>query len=253
MLMTGTGDTEDSRAEREIAHGRQLAQEDVERTWGWGTAAGKLRARRRAKLIAAGAGLVEGKRALELGCGTGLFTSMFAETGAELVAVDISPDLLAMARERELPQGKVLFLEKRFEDCEIDGPFDAVIGSSVLHHLDLKEALSHILDLLVPAGILSFAEPNMLNPQIFLERRFRGSTWTSHISPDETAFVRWKLAKQMRVAGFEAVSITPFDWLHPSTPAACIGLVSSAGSAVEKIPAAREFAGSLHIIGRRPA
>jgi 2-polyprenyl-3-methyl-5-hydroxy-6-metoxy-1,4-benzoquinol methylase len=252
-MAKGNGSPTIGRAEREIAHGRLLAQEDVERTWGWGTPAGKLRAQRRAELIASGAGLEEGKLALEIGCGSGLFTSMFAETGATLVAVDISPDLLEMARARGLPEDRVTFAEKRFEECDLEGPFDAVIGSSVLHHLELAQALQQIFDLLTPGGVVSFAEPNMLNPQVFLERRFRGASWMSHISPDETAFVRWKLAAQLRAAGFQEVSITPFDWLHPSTPSACIGLVKIVGALVERLPAAREFAGSLHIVGRRPS
>ncbi|MCX7681740.1 MAG: methyltransferase domain-containing protein, partial [Anaerolineae bacterium] len=111
------------RAKHEIEHGRRLAQGDTERIWGWGTPAGQVRARRRAELIAAGARLGPGIYALEIGCGTGLFTEMFARTGATLVAVDISPDLLERAQRRGLPAGQVLFLAKRFEECEVEGPF----------------------------------------------------------------------------------------------------------------------------------
>ena len=50
------------------------------------------------------------------------------------MAVDLSEELLESARERGLEN--VTFLAKNFEDCEVDGPFDAVIGSSILHHLD---------------------------------------------------------------------------------------------------------------------
>jgi 2-polyprenyl-3-methyl-5-hydroxy-6-metoxy-1,4-benzoquinol methylase len=40
------------------------------------------------------------KRALEIGCGTGMFTEMFAQTGAGILAVDISSDLLEAAGKR---------------------------------------------------------------------------------------------------------------------------------------------------------
>src|SRR5438270_13417090 len=83
-----------TRAKHEILHGRKLALGHAETTWGWGTPAGKLRADRRAELIARGARLCPGMRALEIGCGTGLFTEWFARTGADIIAVDISPDLL---------------------------------------------------------------------------------------------------------------------------------------------------------------
>src|ERR1700676_2425705 len=90
------------RADREIKHGEWLAVHDTEVVWGWGTPAGRIRARRRADLIIAGAALSPGKRVLEIGCGTGMFTEMFAASGATIIAVDISPELLKKARARGL-------------------------------------------------------------------------------------------------------------------------------------------------------
>ena len=92
---------------------------------------------------------------------------------------------------------------------------------------------------------MSFAEPNMLNPQVFLERRFR--KFFSSVSSDETAFIRWKLEKELVKSGFKDVQITPFDWLHPSTPEPIIGAIMKAGQLLEKIPGIREISGSLFI------
>jgi SAM-dependent methyltransferase len=241
------------RTEDEIAHGRILALGDTEWIWGWDTPAGRQRAERRAGLIARGARLGPGKKALEIGCGTGLFTEIFAETGAQVVAVDLSPDLLEKARARELRPDRVQFLEAPFEDCGIHGPFDAIIGSSVLHHLDITAALAKIYQLLKPGGIMSFAEPNMLNPQVFMERRFRSfRKWFWYISPDETAFIRGQLRNLLVNAGFQNIDITPFDWLHPATPQPMIGLIHRLGLILEGLPGIREFAGSLYIRGVRP-
>jgi len=240
------------RGKREIEHGQLLARGDPERTWGWKTAAGQVRARRRAEVISRSAGLGPGVLALEVGCGTGMFTEWFARTGARLVAVDISAELLQQAHTRNLPPSQVRFLEKRFEDCDVDGPFDAVIGSAVLHHLEIEEALDRIYRLLKPGGVMSFAEPNLLNPQVFIERKFTFlRPWLSYVSPDETAFVRWKLHALLEKAGFVDIAITPFDWLHPATPAFLIGPISGAGRVLEKTPLLREFAGSVHIRCRR--
>jgi SAM-dependent methyltransferase len=236
---------------REIQHGQWLAGHETERVWGWGTPAGKLRATRRAALVAEGAELAPGARALEIGCGTGLFTEAFAMTGAAIVAVDISPELLEIAKQRGLPADRVTFIAKPFEDCAVDGPFDAVIGSSVLHHLDVELALSRIYQLLNPGGILSFAEPNYLNPQVFLERKLRFLPIFAYTSPDEIAFVRWSLAKKLRAAGFTDISITAFDWLHPHVPAKAISTVLKLQTALEWTPLVREFAGSLYIKARR--
>jgi 2-polyprenyl-3-methyl-5-hydroxy-6-metoxy-1,4-benzoquinol methylase len=241
------------RTEHEIQHGEWLAARDTEKIWGWDTPAGRLRAERRATLVAQGAQLKPGDHVLEIGCGTGMFTEIFAASGATIVAVDLSKDLLDKARARNLPKERVVFVEKPFEECDVDGPFDAVIGSSVLHHLEIDVALRRILELLKPGGFLSFAEPNMLNPQVFMERHFQFLPIFAYTSPDETAFVRWSFARKLRSVGFADVTITPFDWLHPHTPPALIPTVKGLGGAIESIPLCREFSGSLYICGRRPS
>ena len=238
------------RTENELKHGRKLATEGAEEIWGWGTPAGRKRASRRAALIAEGACLCSGMRVLEVGCGTGNFTERFAKYGAELLAVDLSPDLLEIARARNLPEDEVRFAEQRFEECDVDGPFDAVIGSSVLHHLDLNVAVKRMLKLLKPGGRISFAEPNMLNPQVFMERKFR--SMFPNVSPDETAFVRWRMKRVLSSVGFVDLSVVPLDWLHPAVPEKLIRVTSGIGCVLERIPVVREFAGSLYIRARKP-
>jgi 2-polyprenyl-3-methyl-5-hydroxy-6-metoxy-1,4-benzoquinol methylase len=238
----------DERHVHELEHGRYLAASTAEEVWGWGTPAGQRRAKRRAGLILQGAEVGPSSRVLEIGCGTGLFTEMFTAAGGHITAIDISPDLLALARERRLPS--VEFLEKSFETWEAGEQFDAVIGSSVLHHLDMQLALPKIVQLLKPGGRISFAEPNMLNPQIYCERHFR--RFFPQVSPDETAFVRTRLGKTLERAGLQSVSIQPFDWLHPATPPFLIGAVSTIGRVCETVWPVKEFAGSLHIRAARP-
>jgi 2-polyprenyl-3-methyl-5-hydroxy-6-metoxy-1,4-benzoquinol methylase len=235
------------RAQHEIEHGKKLVSRGAELTWGWGSPAGQVRARRRGALIAQAAGIGPGSKVLEIGCGTGLFTEMLAATGAQIVAVDISPDLIEQARQRGLPPDRVRFLAKSFEDCGVDGPFDAVVGSSVLHHLEFAPALKRILELLRPGGVLAFAEPNMLNPQIFVQKNIPAIKRLLGDSPDETAFVRRRLKSLLQTTGFDHVEITPIDWLHPATPGPLIGAVSKLGQLFEKTPLVREFSGSLLI------
>jgi 2-polyprenyl-3-methyl-5-hydroxy-6-metoxy-1,4-benzoquinol methylase len=241
------------RAKHEIKHSKILSLSDPELIWNWNTPAGRLRAKRRVELITKGGGLGPGVRALEIGCGTGMFTEMFASSGANLVAIDISSDLLKKAQARNLPPDRALFLEKRIEDYDTDGSFDAVIGSSVLHHLDIETALTKIYTLLRPGGFMCFTEPNMLNPQVFIERKFKfllPCLW--YVSADETAIVRWKFCDLLIKTGFEKIEIMPFDWLHPATPLPLIRLIGNIGKLLENTPVLREFAGSLYIQCRRP-
>jgi SAM-dependent methyltransferase len=179
-----------------------------------------------------------------------MFTEMFAKTGARIVAVDLSPDLLMSARSRGLPQGQVKFVQARIEDWSSDDLYDAVIGSSVLHHLDLRAALNKMFELLRPGRFLAFAEPNMLNPQVFTERRFR--RYFPYVSEDETAFVRWRLRRALEDAGFTNVRIEPFDWLHPATPKRLIPFVRKCSHGLERLWPVREFAGSLLIEAQKP-
>ena len=83
---------------------------------------------------------------------------------------------------------------------------------------------------------------------------FMIQTWIKRLlgdSPDETAFVRWKLRSLLEMIGYEKVRITPFDWLHPMTPRLLIGPVALMGRLLEKVPLLREFSGSLLIEARR--
>lgn len=240
------------RARHEIEHGKKLLEMDAEMTWGWGSPAGIKRAIRRGGMISDAARLDSDRRVLEVGCGTGLFTEMLARSGAEILAVDISEDLLVHARRRGLSEEKVRFLAEPFEQCDVYGPFDAVVGSSVLHHLEVEVSLRKIFSLLSPGGSMVFAEPNMLNPQIFVQKNIPFIKKFLGDSPDETAFVRWSLKNLLETIGFVDVRITPVDWLHPHTPKSLIPSVAWMGRLLEKTPLVREFSGSLLIQARRP-
>jgi SAM-dependent methyltransferase len=241
------------RARREIEFGRNLAQQDTEVIWGWGTPAGRRRAARRGQLVSEAAGLRPAMSVLEIGCGTGLFTEIFSKSGATILAVDISSELLEQARARGLPTDRVEFHCARFEDLADVGPFDAVVGSSILHHLDLGRAIPVIFKALKPGGVMAFAEPNWLNPQVWAERKLPFVRARSHVSPDEGAILRWQFAGRLKRAGFVDVHIRPFDWLHPATPERLIPLVRRVGLVLERLPLMLEFSGSVLIRAKRPS
>ncbi len=157
------------RIQNEVQHGEKIANNAVN-IWGWGTPAGKARADRRVSYFIQHGVMTAGKKVLEIGCGTGEFTKRIAQTGADITAVDISPDLLEIARETT-PNVNVSFHIQNVGKLDFeDGSFDVVIGSSILHHLDLNPAIKEIYRVLKRGGGIVFTEPNMLNPQIWLER-----------------------------------------------------------------------------------
>ena len=83
------------RIAKEIQHGRFLAEHGAGEIWNWESPAGKLRWARRVKMLSKH--LRPGMSVLELGCGTGSFTRELARSGAEIVAIDVSPELLEIA------------------------------------------------------------------------------------------------------------------------------------------------------------
>ena len=188
-----------------------------------------------------------GSEVLELGCGTGYFTKEIIKTGAKVTAIDISLDLLAVAR-KEVGAPNVVFMEENaYRMTFPDNHFDYIIGSSVLHHLDIPKALSEMFRVLKPGGRIAFTEPNMMNPQIAVQKNVPYVKRKLGDSPDETAFFRWRLSKQLRSYGFVDIAIRPFDFLHPATPVKMIPLISSIGLSIEKCPIIKEISGSLFI------
>ncbi len=238
------------RIENEIAHGKKLLAEGAESIWNWESPAGKKRANRRADFFIDLAKVKKGDKVLEIGCGTGLFTRKFYEaTKADITAIDISEDLLDEAR-KLLPNANFM-VDDAMKLSFADNTFEVVFGSSVLHHLEFDASLNEIMRVLKPGGRMIFAEPNMINPQILIQKNIPFIKKWLGDSPDETAIVRWKFATLLRSKGFKKVVIFPYDFLHPVVPKFLIGTVDSLGKIIEKIPLAKEIAGSVIIYAEK--
>jgi ubiquinone/menaquinone biosynthesis C-methylase UbiE len=235
----------DDRIKHEIEHGKFLASNGAGEIWNWESPAGKFRWSRRVKMLTEF--IRPGSALLELGCGTGYFTKEIAKTGANITAIDISPELLAIAK-NNVSHANVAFIEENAYNMTFDdNRFDYVIGSSVLHHLNIEKAISEIYRILKDGGIIAFTEPNMMNPQIALQKNIPYIKRKLGDSPDETAFFRWKISKLLKKQGFKKVEIGTFDFLHPAIPPAYIKVITSIGDFCEKCPILKEIAGSIFI------
>jgi len=233
------------RIAKEIHHGRFLAKHGAGEIWNWEGPAGKMRLARRVKMLSNHLG--PGMSVLELGCGTGYFTRELARSGAHIVAVDVSPELLEMARADCSAKNVRYEIQNACALSYPDAAFDSVVGSSVLHHLEIKEAVREIHRVLKPRGTIYFTEPNMLNPQIAIQKNVPWIKRKLGDSPDETALFRWPVRRLLEETGFRDVRIEPFDFLHPKTPASLIGGVNALGRFLERMPVVSEFAGSIYI------
>lgn len=77
-----------------------------------------------------------GMRLLDAGCGTGALAVEAAKRGADVFAIDLSPTLVNLARERtpsDLGAGRITFLSGDMFDPSL-GEFDFVVGMDSLIH-----------------------------------------------------------------------------------------------------------------------
>jgi SAM-dependent methyltransferase len=114
----------------------------------------------RVPLVAAVAS-VSPRRVLEVGCGWGELAEWIArETDAEVVATDLSPRMVELARERGV--------DARLADVQVlpfaNGEFDVVVAAWMLYHVpDLDRAFTEIARVLRPGGVLVCATNSRLH------------------------------------------------------------------------------------------
>jgi 2-polyprenyl-3-methyl-5-hydroxy-6-metoxy-1,4-benzoquinol methylase len=194
------------RVAKEVQHGRFLADHGAGEIWNWESPAGRLRWARRVKMLSSH--LKPGMTVLELGCGAGYFTQELARSGADIVAIDVSPELLEIARANCSAPNVRYQIQNAHALSYAEAVFDSVVGSSVLHHLEIEEGLREIYRVLKPMGTIYFTEPNMLNPQIAIQKNIPWIKRRLGDSPDETAFVRWPLWRLLEQTGYREVRIS---------------------------------------------
>ncbi|MHB1137356.1 MAG: class I SAM-dependent methyltransferase [Microthrixaceae bacterium] len=126
---------------------------------------------------------------LEIGCGDNAEAWDLAGRGLSVTSIDISPVAVEAARSRAADEGltRLRFEEMNAEALTFaDGSFDAVIGSGILHHLDLALGVPEVARVLRPGGVAVFLEPLGLNPALRAYRRVTPGERT----PDEHPLLR---------------------------------------------------------------
>jgi len=112
--------------------------------------------------------LPPGSRILDVGCGSGWLSEYLARLGYEVCGIEISPDLVSMARERlrrvpypvdqETPL-RYSFLVHDIESAPLPETFDAIICYDSLHHFqDERAVLRHMAMMLGYGGLLFILE-----------------------------------------------------------------------------------------------
>ena len=94
------------------------------------------------------------RHALEIGCGTGEFTRLLAGRAEKVLAVDLSPQMIRLARERSKPYPNIEFVNRDVMTYELPRQqFDCVATLTTLHHLPAETVLRGIREALRPGGV----------------------------------------------------------------------------------------------------
>ncbi len=104
---------------------------------------------------------VRGKRILEVACGTGNHTKLLAATGYRVTGVDVSDDMLAIARRKVGGRATFVRGEMRNLGQVVEGTYDAAIClfSAISYNLsmsDLKRTLQGLFDHTRKGGVTVF-------------------------------------------------------------------------------------------------
>ena len=103
---------------------------------------------------------LEGKTALDVGCGAGLLAEPLARLGAKVTAIDPAAELIAAARDHAAGQG--LDIDYRVSAIEeLVGTFDLITSMEVIEHTaDPQQFLEDLAKRLAPNGLLMLSTPN---------------------------------------------------------------------------------------------
>ena len=165
----------------------------------------------RSRLIRRLVKAISPKRTLDIGCGSGLITKVLAEASAEVLAVDVSEEAIAVSRGTlgEATNVQLMVadvLRSRGAARDLRGSFDLVVLSEVLEHIqDDEAALATVRRLLGENGWLLVTVPG--DPKLWNAEDERAG----HARRYTREELRHKLAKN----GFQIVRMV--NWGFPVT------------------------------------
>ena len=92
---------------------------------------------------------------LDAGCGAGAFARAVAPRCARVVAIDLSPAMIARAKSEGVPANVELAVGDALEIDFPEASFDAIVSIAAVHHMDTRVALTRFASLLRPGGTLA--------------------------------------------------------------------------------------------------
>ena len=166
---------------------------------------------------------LEGRSALDVGCGAGLLAEPLARLGAQVTAIDAAPELIAVARQHAAGQG--LAIDYRAAPVEdIEGQFDLITSLEVIEHVaDPRAFVATLAKRLAPGGLLILSTPNATGwSKLLTVTLAEGSgripkgthDFDKFIAPDRMKSLLEQ--NELKCCDFEGIAWTPIRGLHLS-------------------------------------
>lgn len=93
--------------------------------------------------------------AFDAGCGSGAVARRLAARCGRVVAVDLSPEMIRVARERSAAHPNIEFhVGDVYDWLRDEGRYDCITSMAVLHHMDAREIVPRLVSALRPGGLL---------------------------------------------------------------------------------------------------
>src|SRR5256885_2436548 len=93
--------------------------------------------------------------ALDVGCGRGEFARLLAERAQSVLAIDLSPEMIRVARSDSTLKPNIEFKVADLMSCEIPNEsLDCIASIATLHHLPLRAAILKMKAALKHGGVM---------------------------------------------------------------------------------------------------
>jgi SAM-dependent methyltransferase len=148
------------------------------------------------------------EKILEIGCGTGTFSRLLARRAERIVAIDLSPKMIEIAKQKSQDYANIDFHVANILKWEFPiSQFDAIVSIATFHHLPLESLLPNlkmtlktggklvVLDLLESEGVQGILNDAIAIPlnwifQVFRNRGVRPTkeaieVWKEHLYTDK--------------------------------------------------------------------
>ncbi|HEY8122066.1 MAG TPA: class I SAM-dependent methyltransferase [Myxococcota bacterium] len=156
------------------------------------------------------------RRVLSIGCGDGAFELLLARHAESVLAVDLSPEAIAVAQRAQGLAGvrNVEFRCMSFRDLPWEERFDAIVCLAFLHHVsepELPGFLRACHDHLAPGGLFFSQDPNVRGVLRAIGRVVLGKRYDAYHSPDERELDPDETLAQLRAAGLVEIGLRHVD------------------------------------------